>query len=232
MQLLLLIYYNLFTVIFVGYLKPFYKREMNTIEFMNETLLCVYTIILSVFTNYCPDFDMKYELGFYATGFIVAIFGINMFPMARPYLRKAKLYCMYYYKFWFKPMNAKEEKEKEARTIEVKEFPRGSNTPNIMQIKVNKDGEEDTSAKDSTQKKRKIRYKDPLKFEKQREEKKKAALAAAKKAMAKEAKSEKTILKADNIAKDMLLAETPQKQRTFTKDNSYGDKTDATQNNF
>lgn len=101
-QLMILMYSNLYTVILVGYLKPFYKRQMNRLEFFNETLLCTYTLCLTIFTNYCPDFDMKYTLGWWAVFGIGGIFIINLFFMSLPYVRKVKLWCIWFYAYYFK----------------------------------------------------------------------------------------------------------------------------------
>ena len=63
MQILYLMYFNLAAVVYIGYMKPFIDRKKNNIELFNEGLVYQMTIMLTVFTDHCPDPEMRYNIG-------------------------------------------------------------------------------------------------------------------------------------------------------------------------
>jgi hypothetical protein len=54
----------LFVQIYIGLARPRELRIINNIEFVNEALIYVSTIHMMFFTDFIPDKDLEYTLGF------------------------------------------------------------------------------------------------------------------------------------------------------------------------
>jgi len=65
---------NNLILIYVGNFRPFKKETMNRDELISEYLLGNTTILLFTFTDYCPEPEMKYIMGWaYITFVLIAV---------------------------------------------------------------------------------------------------------------------------------------------------------------
>ena len=69
-QLLCIFLLNLFMMIYQGNNRPLDNRQKNRIEFSNEIFIAASTIHLVFFTDWIPDKEMQYSLGWSMLGII------------------------------------------------------------------------------------------------------------------------------------------------------------------
>ena len=95
-------YFNLLAVVYIGYMQPFIDRKKNHIELFNEGLVYQMTIMLTIFTDHCPDPEMRYNIGWLCILCVVMNVLINFglifkdtFIMNYLIIRKYVLRCNY-----------------------------------------------------------------------------------------------------------------------------------------
>ena len=69
-QLLALFYINMFTLIYIGKIKPLYIIVRNKIELFNELCISIASIFMLIFTDWVPDLENHYKAGWGMCGII------------------------------------------------------------------------------------------------------------------------------------------------------------------
>ena len=54
---------NVLIFIYIGIVEPFNKRGHNRNELVNEFMIVMITDVLFIFTDFCPDLELKYNVG-------------------------------------------------------------------------------------------------------------------------------------------------------------------------
>ena len=102
-QLLILLYFNLFSVIYIGNFRPFNFRKKNKIELFNEGVIYALTATLTIFTDFCPEVNMRYNTGWMCVGCmvfnVVINFGIMTFDT---FLINFKICRKYFIRYVFR----------------------------------------------------------------------------------------------------------------------------------
>jgi tRNA (Thr-GGU) A37 N-methylase len=75
-----LMYMNLFVLIFTSNNNKIYaEKDKNTIETLNESSIYYMTILACLFTDYNPDREMRYQIGWVSIGFFFVTLLANFF---------------------------------------------------------------------------------------------------------------------------------------------------------
>lgn len=91
-QIILILYLNLVTSIYIVSTKSQPKRILNNIEILNEYFVYISTSIMILFTDFVPDFDLQFTFGWYFIALTVLIFIYNFIFIVRE-----MLYILYVY---------------------------------------------------------------------------------------------------------------------------------------
>ena len=86
---------SIFSVILIGFIKPYDKKRLHETEILNEVVTVFILYHIFCFTDWVPDANVKYELGFSCLLFnfvslCVNILQIMYFTFRRLY-RKARI---------------------------------------------------------------------------------------------------------------------------------------------
>ena len=80
-QLQIVMFLNLFVLIFLGNYSPFTTRLQNRQQLFNEVTTSFATIMMMCFTDVVPDESTKYKYGWVFIGIICANSGVNALGM-------------------------------------------------------------------------------------------------------------------------------------------------------
>jgi hypothetical protein len=101
MQLQAFLYLNMIYIIYIGRCKPLKNKLLNRIEFLQESILGMFTILHVLFTSFCPEVEIRYKLGWiYVSIFILSMgyFSLNTLYesliIAVKYLRRFAIRCI------------------------------------------------------------------------------------------------------------------------------------------
>lgn len=101
LELLTLFYMNLLIFVFVGNQDIFKDKKFHMSVIFNETCIFHLTILMSLFTDFCPDPLNQYRLGWIFIVEFLVFLSYNLWLMLKPTLyflaRKIKLYALRYY---------------------------------------------------------------------------------------------------------------------------------------
>ena len=78
-QIQSIILINLFSLIYKGNNNPQISRFSNRIELFNEAFVCIVTLHLMFYTDWVPDSQTQFEMGFSMIGFMIINFAVNLF---------------------------------------------------------------------------------------------------------------------------------------------------------
>ena len=87
--------------------KPMNTRLLNSFEIINETFTLFITYFMFLFTDFVPDVEYRYKLGYRFIAFVSFIFFINVLLVFVDITRSAKI--EYKRKAYWKKWNAYEE---------------------------------------------------------------------------------------------------------------------------
>lgn len=96
MQILFQLYINLFVMIYVGNVRPFKTAKMNRDELVNEGLIYLLTIILTVFTDFCPLAESRYSIGWGYVALNVINIAYRVSGVIKAAVRRLRLYYIKY----------------------------------------------------------------------------------------------------------------------------------------
>jgi len=75
LQVQMLMFLNLFILIYIGGVQPFDTKLKNQIEMFNEFSICILTIQMTLFTDFVSSADAQFDAGWQMVGLMV----FNMF---------------------------------------------------------------------------------------------------------------------------------------------------------
>ena len=81
MQVMLMIILNMLNIVFVIQVRPFETKFKNTLEILNEVCILVATYVILLFSDFVNDFDNRYNIGWFLTGFVALNIAANMIVM-------------------------------------------------------------------------------------------------------------------------------------------------------
>ena len=82
---------NLSNLVYIGISEPFTTKQKIKIEYFNEACLGLFTYFLFLYTDFIPDEDVKYSLGWVQlTIFSVNLLG-NSYSIIKSIVRDTKL---------------------------------------------------------------------------------------------------------------------------------------------
>jgi hypothetical protein len=87
MQLLGLMYFNLFHMIIVAYIKPFINRSTYRLELLNDSCIYLSCIVLSTFSDYFDAFEEQYMIGWFYIALVSLCILINLYNMVHVVIR-------------------------------------------------------------------------------------------------------------------------------------------------
>jgi hypothetical protein len=91
-QIILILYLNLVTSIYIVSTKSQPKRILNNIEILNEYFVYISTSIMILFTDFVPDFDLQFTFGWYFIAFAAKVVIYNLFFVLMKMINIIKLY--------------------------------------------------------------------------------------------------------------------------------------------
>ena len=65
-------------LMYTGYVKPFQKPLHNRLEISNETLILFNSYFMIIFSNFVPDVEVRYKMGWYNLAVIFGIVIVNL----------------------------------------------------------------------------------------------------------------------------------------------------------
>ena len=63
MQILIQLYVNLLVFVYIGTVRPFKTFRKNKEELLNEAMIYMLTIIVTIFSDFCPVAEARYNIG-------------------------------------------------------------------------------------------------------------------------------------------------------------------------
>lgn len=96
MQVLTIMYMNLFFFVFVGNIQPFKQLFMNRLNLFNESIILHLTIIMVLFTDFCPWPVAKYNLGWMYVIELTIFLIVNLILISAPSFRIMIMYIKKY----------------------------------------------------------------------------------------------------------------------------------------
>ena len=89
---------NLFCLVFLGLSLPFKTRFKNRLELFNEFTVVTCTLLMMTFTQYVPDVETQYMMGWSMIGVIVFNFLVNLTIIISVAIKLFYLVAKKYYK--------------------------------------------------------------------------------------------------------------------------------------
>mgnify|MGYP001059611305 CR=1 FL=1 len=74
---------NLCNLVYIGISEPFTTKQKVRTEYFNEACLGLFTYFLFLYTDFIPDEDVKYNLGWVQ----ITIFGVNLLGNSYPIIK-------------------------------------------------------------------------------------------------------------------------------------------------
>jgi len=115
MQVVVLMYFNLFSMIYLAQYQPFREKTENRIEAYNESCIYLTSILLSTFSDYYDDVEMKYSIGW----FFIAVCSSCIFVNFSPLLYKGFRYLRLYVIRWLNHRELKKKKFDNDKPCEI-----------------------------------------------------------------------------------------------------------------
>ena len=107
---------------FVGYVKPFALPQVNTVELINETLTLLTTYSLFLFTDFVPDAQVRYTMGWAVIFLTLMLVVTNLYVILHKTVKTVSLKGKIKYKKYVYERKSQEiEDERKARE-KVKEL--------------------------------------------------------------------------------------------------------------
>jgi hypothetical protein len=82
---------GLFSLLFVIETQPFTTQLQNRLEVFNEVTILATSYFLIMFTNFVPEPQTRYLMGFYLSGIILLNVGTNMLVLIKEKVQPAML---------------------------------------------------------------------------------------------------------------------------------------------
>jgi len=82
MQVVILMYFNLLSMIYLAQVQPFKDKAVNKIEAYNESCIYLNSILLSTFSDYYEDVEMKHKIGWFFIIVCISCIFVNFAPIA------------------------------------------------------------------------------------------------------------------------------------------------------
>ena len=87
-------------IIYQGRTSPLLSRFDNNLELMNEWFVCMSTLHLCFYTDYIPDPELQYSLGWSLNGFTLVMITYNLAIIIYFLVNNLRLIYIKYKKLW------------------------------------------------------------------------------------------------------------------------------------
>ena len=92
-QIQLIVFLQSLTMIFQGIVRPYEMTTQNRMEMFDEIMIMLNCYFLFMFTEYMPDRELRYTLGWVNIGFLATLLLVNMLVIFGRKVKKAIRFC-------------------------------------------------------------------------------------------------------------------------------------------
>lgn len=147
-QVMTLMYCNLFTIVYHGHVLPLNTPQRNKINLANEFMIICMALTIFTFTDWVDDYDAKYLMGWVLIFLLSVVFIVNTLviilkALYRPYLYLLKYWMRIYnffksiyqcildfmYEHFWEKVKIGEHATKEVKVIKLSELVGGDTVP-------------------------------------------------------------------------------------------------------
>ena len=82
-------------VTILGLVKPFVEPSKNRMEMLNEVLIMFTMYCMIIFTDFVPDVQVKFKVGYFECALITVHFAVYTFFILRDFIRDTRVKCLY-----------------------------------------------------------------------------------------------------------------------------------------
>ena len=80
-------------ILFMIHVKPFEVYKMNYQEIVNETFVLIAAYVMLLYSEFVPDYDIRYYIGWFHIGLFAGNLVVNLSIMVYESCGKIKLVC-------------------------------------------------------------------------------------------------------------------------------------------